>query len=90
MPRFFFHICNGHGFVEDEEGVELPDAPAVRRNAVEAARDVMAGDLREGRLDLTSFIEVEDEAHRLLFTLTFDEAVKVNTVPDPARRRPQR
>jgi hypothetical protein len=90
MPRFFFHICNGHGFVEDEEGVELPDAPAVRRNAVEAARDVMAGDLREGRLDLTSFIEVEDEAHRLLFTLTFAEAVTVNSVPDPARPRPPR
>ncbi|MEA3040042.1 MAG: hypothetical protein QOE79_2555 [Sphingomonadales bacterium] len=90
MPRFYFHICNGHGFIEDEEGVDLPDEPAARRNAVEAARDVMAGDLREGRLDLTSFIEVEDEAHRLLFTLTFAEAVRVNTVPDPARRRPQR
>jgi hypothetical protein len=90
MPRFFFHICNGHGFIEDEEGVDLPDEPAARSNAVEAARDVMAGDLREGRLDLTSFIEVEDEAHRLLFTLTFAEAVRVNTIPDPARRRPQR
>jgi hypothetical protein len=90
MPRFYFHICNGHGFIEDEEGVDLPDEPAARRNAVEAARDVMAGDLREGRLDLTSFIEVEDEAHRLLFTLTFAEAVTVNSIPDPARRRPER
>jgi hypothetical protein len=90
MPHFYFHICNGHGFVEDEEGVDLPDEPAARRKAVEAARDVMAGDLREGRLDLTSFIEVEDEAHRLLFTLTFAEAVTVNSIPDPTRRRPQR
>jgi hypothetical protein len=90
MPRFYFHICNGHGFVEDEEGVDLPDEAAARRNAVEAARDVMAGDLREGRLDLTSFIEVEDDAHRLLFTLTFAEAVTVNSIPDPARRRPRR
>jgi hypothetical protein len=90
MPRFHFHICNGHGFIEDEEGVDLPDEPAARRNAVEAARDVMAGDLREGRLDLTSFIEVEDEAHRLLFTLTFAEAVTVNSIPDPARPRPPR
>jgi hypothetical protein len=90
MPRFYFHICNGHGFIEDEEGVDLPDEPAARRNVIAAARDVMASDLREGRLDLTSFIEVEDEAHRLLFTLTFAEAVTVNSIPDPARRQPQR
>ena len=90
MPRFYFHISNGHGFIEDEEGVELPDEAAARSQALAAARDVMASDLREGRLDLTSFIEVEDEAHRLLLTLTFADAVSVNLVPDPARRRPAR
>jgi len=90
MPHFYFHICNGNGFTEDEEGVALPDEAAARRNAVEAARDVMAGELREGQLDLTSFIEVEDQTHNLLFTLTFAEAVTVNSVPDPARPRPPR
>ena len=88
MPRFYFHISNGHGFIEDEEGVELPDEQAARSNAIEAARDVMAGDLREGLLDLGWFIEVEDEAHRLLFTLTFAEAVTVNGGPGPARPWP--
>ena len=83
------HISNGHGFIEDEEGVELPDDAAARAAAVAAARDVMTGDLREGRLDLTSFIEVEDGAHKLLFTLTFAEAVTVTTIPDPAKRRPR-
>ena len=77
MPHFYFHICNGHGFLEDEEGVDLSDEAAARKQAVEAARDVMTGDLREGRLDLTSFIEVEDENHVLLFTLTFAEAVEI-------------
>jgi len=38
---------------------------------------VMASDLREGQLDLNSFIEVEDEAHKLLFTITFGDAVNV-------------
>ena len=50
----------------------------------------MAADLRHGRLDLTSFIEVEDEAHRLLFTLSFSEAVTVNSSDDPATPRPLR
>ena len=83
------HISDGNDFVEDEEGRELPDDATAREEAVAAARDVMAGDLRDGRLNLTSFIEVEDETHKLLFTITFAEAVTVNTVPDPAARRPR-
>ena len=71
------HICNGTGFVEDEEGRELPDEATARSEAILAARDVMASDLREGQLDLNSFIEVEDEARKLLFTITFGDAVNV-------------
>lgn len=89
MPSFYFHVCNGNGFVADEEGQELPDTEAARSVAIKSARDVMAGDLRDGRLDLTAFIEVEDEAHNRLFTLTFADAVAVRTVPDPKRRRPR-
>jgi hypothetical protein len=37
----------------------------------------MAADLRDGRLDLTSFIEVEDQGHNLLFTIAFGDVVKV-------------
>lgn len=77
MPRFYMHICNGNGFTEDEEGVELADLASARGKAVAAARAVMAGDLRDGQLDLTSFIEVEDEEHRLLFTLRFADAVQI-------------
>lgn len=80
--RYYMHICNGEGFVEDEEGREFADDAAARAEAIAAARDVMAGDLREGRLDLTSFIEVEDEAHQLLFTIVFADAVEIRTAPD--------
>jgi hypothetical protein len=37
----------------------------------------MAGDVREGHLDLSSFIEVEDAARILLFTITFADALKL-------------
>jgi hypothetical protein len=73
------HVCNGNGFVEDQEGVDLPNQEAARSKAVEAARDVMAGDLRKGELDLSSFIEVEDEERNLLFTLHFSEAVRMTS-----------
>jgi hypothetical protein len=80
------HISDGTDFIEDEDGRELPDDATARKEAIAAARDIMAGDLRDGRLDLTSFIEVENESHILLFTITFADAVSVNAVADPFRR----
>ncbi len=61
LPRYFFHVCNGNGFIEDEEGVELPNEAAARKQAVQGARDIMTSDIRDGELDLSSFIEVEGE-----------------------------
>jgi hypothetical protein len=77
VPLFFFHVCNGEGFVEDSEGQELPNLKAARQTAIKGARDIMAEDLRAGLLDPASFIEVEDEQHNLLFTLQFSEAYTV-------------
>ena len=79
MPRYFMHICNGSGFVEDEEGLELPSESVAREAAIRAARDVMANDLRGGDLDLSSFIEVEDGNKQLLFTIHFIDAVNLTS-----------
>lgn len=76
MPRFYLHVCNGNGFVEDEEGQELADAAAARQQAIVSAREIMAHDLRGGELNLASFIEVEDEEGKLLFTLPFGDVVE--------------
>jgi hypothetical protein len=77
MPRYYLHMSDGNGFIEDEEGVDLPDEEAARATALRCARDVMMGEVRSGTLDLTSFIEVEDEQRKLLFTLTFADALEV-------------
>ena len=82
MPRFYFHVCDGTGFIEDEEGRELADFEAARAEAIKGARSIMADDLQRGQLDLSSFIEVEDDAHELLLTLTFAEAVAIKPPPD--------
>ena len=50
---------------------------AAHAAALKDARSIMCEDLSRGTLDLASFIEVEDENRKLLFTLTFDEAVDV-------------
>ncbi len=77
MPRFYLHLCDGDGLVEDEEGVELPDEAAARTAALASARDIMMDEVRSGTLDLTSSIKVEDEDGMLLFTLPFAEALVI-------------
>ena len=75
MPRFYFRVCNGTGFVQDEEGQELPDIEAARLAAVRSARDIMSADVQRGILDLSSFIEVEDTGGALVLSLTFSQAL---------------
>ena len=77
MPRYYMRLSDGNESFEDEEGQELAGDDAARSAAIIAARDVMASDVREGRLALASFIEVEDEHHRSLFTIRFADAVSL-------------
>ena len=79
MPRFFLHLCNGSGFVEDEEGVELSGVDAAREQAIDALRDIMAGEMRRGEINMGSFIEIEDQDRKWVMTIPFHEAVRVTT-----------
>ena len=40
MPRFHFHIIEDGHVIADEEGQELPETEAVRREAVEAGASI--------------------------------------------------
>jgi hypothetical protein len=77
MPRFYLHMCNGNGFAEDVEGLELADEAAARKAAIAGLRDVTAGDLAGGEFNLGSFIEIENERHELVATISFEDAVQV-------------
>ena len=77
MPRFFLHVCNGMGFVEDEEGVEVADLEGARLVAVNGLRDLMAGELKEGQLNAASFIEIVDAHGDLQTIVSFQDAVTV-------------
>jgi hypothetical protein len=72
-------LCNGNGFTEDEEGCDLPDLASARERAIAGLRDVLAGELRNGEIDLGSFIEIEDQDHAHLMTVPFAEAVRLTT-----------
>jgi len=77
MPRYFFHLCNGTGLIEDEEGQELTDESSAREIAIKEARNLMSEEMRQGELNVASFIEVQNERGEYLFTLPFEEAFRV-------------
>ncbi|MEA3008573.1 MAG: hypothetical protein QOJ91_265 [Sphingomonadales bacterium] len=76
MPRYFLHLKDGVDVILDEEGVELSRA-AVAGAAVMAARDCMAADVKQGRLDLNHRIDVYDESGEIAQSLLFADALEI-------------
>ncbi|MGU3363069.1 DUF6894 family protein [Methylobacterium sp. M6A4_1b] len=62
MPRFFLNIRDGADFIEDLEGSLLPDVEAACREALAAARDILAEKLRAGEVINGQLFEITDEA----------------------------
>lgn len=76
MPKFYFDVHDDLD-AEDEEGTILPDEGAARSFATKAAQDLACEEMRHGRLNLKHHIAVRDEKRRVLFTLSFREAVEI-------------
>jgi hypothetical protein len=76
LPRYFMHLRGPADETLDPDGVEMPEE-AVNGAALRAARDCMAHDLRAGRIDLASRIDVHDEAGDIVHTLPFAGAVTI-------------
>ena len=76
MPRFYLHMRNDRT-VEDREGLILEDADAARLEAIRSARDILAAEIRTGRLDLAGEIEVADENGQPILTVPFRQAIVI-------------
>ena len=78
MPRFFFHLRDETGFVQDEEGREFASLGEARTHALEGIRSIVSEDAKYGRIDLTGELEVADESGAALLKVGFGEAVEVH------------
>lgn len=87
VPVFYFHICDDGGFFEDEEGRDLDTAQAAVAEAVTGLRDLVAGGMKAGELNLACFIEIEDENHELLATVSVEDAVRITSERGESPRR---
>jgi hypothetical protein len=77
IPHYYFHLRNGSGFIEDEEGRDLPDRAAARAEALRGVRSMLSEDVLSGFLDLKGRIDVVEEAGDPVLSLDFSEAVDV-------------
>lgn len=75
MPLYFFHVRGGSTDVDAEEGLEFPDEDFARAAALTGARSLIAADVLDGMLNLSSRIEVADERGTILFCVPFSSAV---------------
>jgi hypothetical protein len=76
VPIYYFHI-HDHHLTIDEEGVDRADDVSALAYAIRAARSLAAADVSEGHLTLSDRIEIDDENHRRVATIRFDQAVAI-------------
>ena len=71
MPKYFFHIRTSDTFSPDDRGVDFPDVEAAKREAITAAREMIADMVLDGDpIDGMRF-EVTDESGNVVLTLPF-------------------
>jgi len=76
MPRFFFHLKDGIT-VCDEDGLVFATPEDARQEAIKAAREIMANDVRQGRLSLRDQILIDDENGRPVMVVPFADAIEI-------------
>jgi hypothetical protein len=80
MSRYFLHLRDGVDELIDPDGREYHDIDELKAAVLLTVRDVMAGDIRNGVIDLRYRIDAEDEQGKIVYTLAFKHAV--NIVPE--------
>jgi hypothetical protein len=76
---FYFNIYGDDEITLDEENVDLIDVYAALSMAADGARQLATDCMLLGSLDLGDRIEVEDATHRIVWGVTFTEAIAVRT-----------
>lgn len=77
MPVYYFDVRSPDDFIEDLEGTDLPDLDAVRIEARESARAIIADAVAFGRLNQGQSFEIRNEAGEIVLTYPFKNALTV-------------
>jgi hypothetical protein len=77
VALYFFHLRDGQEAVLDPEGRQVADFSSINDLALNEARAVISEDALGGRIILDQFIEVRDDAGKLVHQLSFHDAVTI-------------
>jgi hypothetical protein len=77
--RYYFNLREGSDYISDEEGLDLPHRDAAFEAAIRGARGLLAAEVLQGRLSLSTIMEVRDDRGEQVFELPFSRAVSVNS-----------
>ena len=75
MPRYYFHIRDENGFIEDDEGTEAPDLENAKSEARASARDLAIDEIRNKRPVDGRKVEVADEDGKTLAVIAVRDVV---------------
>ena len=74
---FYFHLDECGARTRDDEGTDLPDLEAARSHATVQARDIMAAEVKDGRLCVACRIDVANEAGTIMDVVWFADALTI-------------
>ncbi len=66
LGHFYFHLREGGELLTDDEGQDLPDLSAARREAEQAARELLAEAIKAGKERVPEGFVIADETGRAL------------------------
>jgi hypothetical protein len=75
--RYFLHMRRGEELIQDPDGTELPNLDAVRAEAIQGARQILAQNVMSGSVVTGRKFEICDEQGKVLLVVPFSEAVKL-------------
>ena len=78
MAHFYFDLHECGTATLDPEGRDFATLDAARTAAIADARAIMCGEIGEGALCLSCYIDISDGAHVHLTRVLFRDAVQVN------------
>jgi hypothetical protein len=70
MPKFFINIKSTQAIAEDDEGIELPGLEEAQAEAIAAAREILADNIRRGAKYPLEAIIITDESGHTLSTIS--------------------
>ncbi|MES2473312.1 MAG: hypothetical protein V4601_10805 [Pseudomonadota bacterium] len=75
MPHYYFHVREGSDISRDEEGQDLPNVEAARREAISSSREILGEKLLHGGSLNHRTIEIADETGHVVDTVSSNDVL---------------